>query len=84
MIRNMSSQNKPMLSWKMPTLADLMAFLPEDTRTERWGKVRQAVQRSCGCPIPGCAQGQVGRGPEQPEMVGGSPASGRGLEMGGL
>ena len=25
---------------------------------------------SCGCPIPGGAQGQVGWGPEQPELLG--------------
>jgi len=30
------------------------------------------------CPIPGGAQGQVGWGPGQPELVGGSPAHGRG------
>jgi len=29
-------------------------------------------------PIPGGAQGQVGWGPEQPELVGGSPAHSRG------
>jgi len=26
-----------------------------------------AAQRSCGCPIPGGVQGQVGCGPGQPE-----------------
>jgi len=31
----------------------------------------QAAQRSCGCPIPGGAQGQAGWGPGQPEPVGG-------------
>ena len=30
------------------------------------------------CPIPGGAQGQVGWGPRQPELVGGSPAHGWG------
>lgn len=34
----------------------------------------QAVQRSCECPIPEGIQGQVGQGPGQPELVGGSPA----------
>ena len=33
---------------------------------------------SCGCPIPAGTQGQVGWGPGQPELVGGSPAHGRG------
>ena len=36
------------------------------------------------CTIPGGAQGQVGLGPEQPELVGGSPAHGRGLELSDL
>jgi len=36
------------------------------------------AQRSCVCPIPGGDQGQVGRGPGQPDLVGGSPAYGRG------
>lgn len=27
------------------------------------------VQRNCGCPVPGSIQGQVGRGPEQPQWV---------------
>ena len=38
-----------------------------------------AAQRSCGCPIPGCAQGQVGWGPGQPELVvGNQPMAGIG------
>lgn len=35
-------------------------------------------------PIHGVAQGQVGLGPEQPELVKGSPDHGRALELGGL
>ena len=41
----------------------------------------QAAQRDCGCPIPGGAQGQVGWGSGQPDLVGVSPACGRGLEL---
>ena len=41
----------------------------------------QVAQRSCGCPIPGSVQGQVGRGLEQPGLVEGVPAHGRGLEL---
>ena len=37
-----------------------------------------AACRSCGCPIPGGAQGQVGWGPGQSDLVGGSPAMARG------
>ena len=29
----------------------------------------QAAQRSCGCPIHGCVQGQIGWGPDQPDLV---------------
>jgi len=46
--------------------------------------VAQAAQRSCGCPISGGAQGQVGWGPGQPELVGGNPAHAERLELDGL
>ena len=36
------------------------------------------------CPIPGGAQGWVGWDTVQPELVGGSPAHGMGLGLGGL
>ena len=42
-----------------------------------WWGAGTAAQRSCGCPIPGGTEGQVGWGPGQPELVGGSPAHGR-------
>ena len=35
-------------------------------------RLTQAAQRSCGCPIPGRAQGWVGWGPGQPELLGGN------------
>ena len=38
----------------------------------------QVAQRSCGCPTPGSVQGQLGRGLEQPGLVEGVPACGRG------
>ena len=38
----------------------------------------QAAQSSCGCPIPGSAQGQAGRGWGQPGLVEGVPAHGGG------
>ena len=41
----------------------------------------QVAQRSCGCPHPGRVQGQVGRGFEQPGLVEGVPAHGRGVEL---
>uniref|UniRef100_A0A8C3KKU6 IF rod domain-containing protein n=1 Tax=Calidris pygmaea TaxID=425635 RepID=A0A8C3KKU6_9CHAR len=37
----------------------------------------QVAPRSCGCPIPGGVQGQVGGGLEQPGLVGGGAAQGR-------
>jgi len=39
---------------------------------------------SCGCPIPGGAQGRVGWDSGQPELVGGSLAHGRVLELDNL
>ena len=42
----------------------------------------QGAWRSCGCPIPGSVQDQVGhRGLEKPALVEGVPAHGRGLEL---
>ena len=43
--------------------------------------LEQVAQRSCGCPLPGSVQGQVGRGFEQPGLVEGVPAHGRGVEL---
>ncbi len=34
----------------------------------------QVAQRSCGCPIPGGVQGQVGSDLGQPNLVAGNPA----------
>jgi len=42
--------------------------------------LKQVAQRACGCPISGSVQCQVGWDPGQPDLVGGSPAYGRGLE----
>ena len=44
----------------------------------------QAAWRTCGCPISGGAQIQVGWGPGQPELVGGSPADGSEIGTGEL
>jgi len=38
-----------------------------------------AAQRSCGCPVPVSVQGQVGWGFEQPDVVEGVLACGRGV-----
>jgi len=47
----------------------------------REGGEAQAAQRSCGCPLPGRVQGQVGWVWEQPGLVEGVPACGRGLGL---
>jgi len=39
----------------------------------------QVAQRSCGCPIPGDVQGQVGWGTGQLDLVGGTTAYDRGV-----
>jgi len=40
--------------------------------------------QSCGCPISEGNHGQAGCGPGQPDLVSGSPAHSKGLELGGL
>ena len=52
------------------------------------GEVLEYVaQRGCGCLVSGGIQGQVGWGPQQPELVidltVGNPACGTGLELDG-
>jgi len=39
----------------------------------------QVAQRSCGCPLPGSVQGQIGWSFEHPALVEGVPAHGRGV-----
>ena len=51
----------------------------ENLHSEGGEALAQVAQRSCGCPIPGMVQGQVGWGPGQPDLVGGVPAHGRGV-----
>jgi len=41
--------------------------------------LEQVAQRSCGCPLPGSVQGQVGWSSEQRGVVEGVPAHGRGV-----
>jgi len=53
-------------------------------RCEGGEALAQVAQRSCGCPLPGRVQGQAGWSSEQPGLVEGVPAHGRGLEPGDL
>ena len=43
----------------------------------KWGEgdevLERVAQRGCGCLTPAGVQGQVGWGPGQPDLVGGSP-----------
>jgi len=52
--------------------------------SSRWGVkgqvLAQASQRNCGCSIAGGVQGQVGLGPEQPDLVSDNPAHDREFE----
>jgi len=43
--------------------------------------LEQVAQRSCGCPLPGSAQSQAGRGSEQLDLVKDVPAYGRRTEL---
>ena len=47
-------------------------------------KLAQVAQRGGRCPIPGNIQGQVGRGSEQPDLVGNVSAHGMGVGLDGL
>ena len=50
--------------------------------TQREVKPQHCCPESCGCPIPGGAQGQVGWGPGQPELV--QDSQPKGVELGVL
>ena len=39
--------------------------------------MEQVTQRSCGCPLPGSVQDQLGQGFEQPDLVEDVPAQGK-------
>ena len=43
--------------------------------------LEQVAQGGCGCPIPGCIQGQAGCGSGQPGLLVGDPAHSRGLKL---
>jgi len=42
----------------------------------------RVAHRSCGCPLPGSVQDQAGWGFEQPGLVEGVPAHGKGVGIG--
>jgi len=56
----------------------------EILHSEDGAALAQAAQRSCGCPLPGKVQGQVGQGSEQPGLVEGSLPMEEGVELAGL
>ena len=53
----------------------------EVLRCEGGEALEGLAQRGCGCSLPGSVQGQAGWGFEQPGLVEGVPAHGRGLEL---
>ena len=52
----------------------------EVIHSESGDALEQVVQGGCGCPIPGCIQGQAGCVSGQPGLVVGDPAHSRGVE----
>ena len=56
-----------------------MRYSEEILPRERGEALAQAAQRSCGCPLPGRVQGQVGWSSEHPGLGEDVPADGRGL-----
>jgi len=59
--------------------------LEEIPYSEGGKALEQVAQRSCGCPIPGNIQDQVGWAPRQPDivpdLVGGNPTRSTELEL---
>jgi len=58
-----------------------MKHLEEFFHAQHGEALAQAAQGNCGCPICGGSHGQVGIH-EQPELIEGVPAHGRGVELG--
>ena len=56
-------------------------FFYEILHSEGSKALAQATHRSCGCPMPGSSQGQVGWGPGQSDQVGSNSAYRRGVEL---
>jgi len=59
-----------------------MSYKKEILYYESGEGLDQVAQRSCGCPLPGSVQGQVGWGFEQPGLVEGVHVHGRGVGIG--
>ena len=57
----------------------MIRFKKEIGYYEAGEALEQVAQRSCGCPLPGSIQDQVGLGFEQPGVVEGVPAYSRGI-----
>ena len=55
-----------------------MRYKEEILYSEGGVALAQVAQRSCACPLPGSVQGQAGWGSEQPGLVEGVTAHGRG------
>jgi len=79
-----SFKERRILSWECLQTAELNNLkVVASFATFYSSEIHEAVHRSCGCPIPGGTQAQVGWGPGQPELLGGT-AHGRALGLGGL
>jgi len=57
-----------------------LAFSSGLFHSEGGDAVEQVAQGGCGCPIPGCIQGQAGCGSGQPGLLVGNRAYGRVVE----
>ena len=77
-----STKHKGFLSPTVPFfyLVHFISLVAGRVKREQFGPfwVPQTAQRSCGCPLPGSVQGQAGQGFDQPGLVEGVPAHGRG------
>jgi len=60
------------INFSFPLKTVMFLYCPD----QKLVNLDQVAQRSCGCPLPGSIQGQVGWGSEQPGLVEGVPAQG--------
>ena len=63
------------------TWGNLGWMIGKNSLLREWWGTSTAAQRDSGFPIPGCAQGQIGWGPGQPDLMSGNTAHSKELEL---
>ena len=75
----LKGQEATVLNWKKVGLDWTQEEIFYEEGGEKLGRV---AQKSCGCPVMGSVQGQVGWGFEQIDLVEDVPVHGRGVGLG--